>query len=200
MYAAIAAIFYFIVLRPQQQQRKQHDALVRALKRGDEVVTVGGVSARSSHPRADDGHAVARGPRDAALGDARLVSSAGRITRVAGARAPPRRRPEGASVALLDIHVLGSPILRQETQRVAEMTDALRRLADDMFETMYAAKGDRPRGAAVDGASGCSWRRRRAPRACSSIRRSSRRGTTKGEEGCLSIPESTATSSARRAW
>ncbi|MDF1504240.1 peptide deformylase [Roseisolibacter sp. H3M3-2] len=44
-------------------------------------------------------------------------------------------------MALLDIHVLGSPILRQETQPVAEVTDALRRLADDMLETMHAAKG-----------------------------------------------------------
>ena len=44
-------------------------------------------------------------------------------------------------MSLLDIHVLGSPILRQETTPVAGMTDALRRLIDDMFDTMYAAKG-----------------------------------------------------------
>jgi len=43
MYAAIAAIFYFILIRPQQKQRKEHDALIRTLKRGDEVVTAGGI-------------------------------------------------------------------------------------------------------------------------------------------------------------
>ena len=44
-------------------------------------------------------------------------------------------------MSLLDIHVLGSPVLRQETTPVAKVTDELRRLIDDMFETMYAAKG-----------------------------------------------------------
>ena len=44
-------------------------------------------------------------------------------------------------MSLLDIHVLGSPILRQETSPVTGMTDELRRLVDDMFETMYVAKG-----------------------------------------------------------
>jgi peptide deformylase len=44
-------------------------------------------------------------------------------------------------MSLLDIHVLGAPILRQETEPVAEVTDELRRLVDDMFETMHVAKG-----------------------------------------------------------
>ncbi len=44
-------------------------------------------------------------------------------------------------MSLLDIHVLGSPVLRQETLPVTEITDALRTLVRDMFETMYAAKG-----------------------------------------------------------
>ena len=44
-------------------------------------------------------------------------------------------------MSLLDIHVLGSAILRQETERVTEFTPALRKLADDMFDTMHAAKG-----------------------------------------------------------
>lgn len=43
MYGAIFAIFYFILIRPQQKQRKAHEALVRALKKGDEVVTAGGI-------------------------------------------------------------------------------------------------------------------------------------------------------------
>lgn len=44
-------------------------------------------------------------------------------------------------MARLDIHLFGSPILRQETERVAHITPALRRLVDDMFETMEAANG-----------------------------------------------------------
>ena len=41
--AAIIAIFYFIMLRPQQKQRKQREATLSALKRGDEIVTTGGI-------------------------------------------------------------------------------------------------------------------------------------------------------------
>jgi len=44
-------------------------------------------------------------------------------------------------VSILDIRVLGDPILRQETRPVAAVTDDLRRLIDDMFATMHAAKG-----------------------------------------------------------
>jgi peptide deformylase len=44
-------------------------------------------------------------------------------------------------VSLLEIHVLGSPVLRTETTPVAGVTDDLRRLVDDMFETMHAAQG-----------------------------------------------------------
>jgi peptide deformylase len=44
-------------------------------------------------------------------------------------------------VSLLDIHVLGSPVLRTETTPVSTVTDDLRRLVDDMFETMRVAQG-----------------------------------------------------------
>jgi peptide deformylase len=44
-------------------------------------------------------------------------------------------------VSLLDIRVLGDPILRAETTPVGEITDEIRRLVRDMFETMHAAKG-----------------------------------------------------------
>src|SRR3977135_1542120 len=43
MYGAIFAIFYFILIRPQATQRKKHDELVRGLKKGDEIVTNGGL-------------------------------------------------------------------------------------------------------------------------------------------------------------
>ena len=44
-------------------------------------------------------------------------------------------------MSLLDIYILGAPVLREETKVVDEVTDELRELIDDMFETMYAAKG-----------------------------------------------------------
>jgi preprotein translocase subunit YajC len=42
-YVAIFAIFYFLMIRPQQQRAKAHRAMVDAVKKGDEVVTGGGI-------------------------------------------------------------------------------------------------------------------------------------------------------------
>lgn len=39
---AILIVFYFLLLRPQQQRMKAHQAMVSALKKGDEIVTSGG--------------------------------------------------------------------------------------------------------------------------------------------------------------
>ena len=39
----IFVIFYFFLIRPQQGKVKEHKLMVAALKRGDEVVTAGGV-------------------------------------------------------------------------------------------------------------------------------------------------------------
>jgi preprotein translocase subunit YajC len=41
--ALIFAIFYFLLIRPQQQQRKKHEDALRNLKRGDKIVTTGGI-------------------------------------------------------------------------------------------------------------------------------------------------------------
>ena len=37
------AIFYFLLIRPQQKKQKKHRELLGTLKRGDQVVTVGGL-------------------------------------------------------------------------------------------------------------------------------------------------------------
>jgi peptide deformylase len=93
-------------------------------------------------------------------------------------------------VSLLDVYVLGQPILRQVTKPVTEITDEVRKLADDMFETMYAAKGiglaapqvgrsERLAVVDVDGA-------------CYTLINPEiihREGKETAEEGCLSIPE-----------
>jgi preprotein translocase subunit YajC len=39
----IFVIMYFLILRPQQQKAKQHQELVKNLRRGDSVVTAGGI-------------------------------------------------------------------------------------------------------------------------------------------------------------
>ena len=39
----IFAIMYFLLIRPQQKKVKEHQAMVEALRRGDQVVTQGGV-------------------------------------------------------------------------------------------------------------------------------------------------------------
>ena len=93
-------------------------------------------------------------------------------------------------MALLDIHLLGSPVLRERTPPVAEVTDDLRRLVDDMFETMHAAKG-------IGLAAPQVGRRERLFVAEVDERRVVlvnpeivlTEGKVKGEEGCLSIPE-----------
>ena len=48
------AIFYFLLIRPQQQRQKQHQAMVNAVRRGDSVVTAGGVVGRVAKVK-DDG-------------------------------------------------------------------------------------------------------------------------------------------------
>jgi preprotein translocase subunit YajC len=39
----IFAIMYFLLIRPQQKKLKEHQAMVAALRRGDQVITQGGV-------------------------------------------------------------------------------------------------------------------------------------------------------------
>ncbi len=46
MLVPMGLIFYFLVMRPQQQQAKQHRAAIEALRRGDTVVTAGGIVGR----------------------------------------------------------------------------------------------------------------------------------------------------------
>lgn len=43
LFAAMFAIFYFLLIRPQQRQRRGREAMLGALKRGDRVVTSGGL-------------------------------------------------------------------------------------------------------------------------------------------------------------
>ena len=51
LFAPILLIFYFILIRPQQKQRKELEALVSELKINDEIVTNGGVIGRIKEVR-----------------------------------------------------------------------------------------------------------------------------------------------------
>lgn len=53
MLLAFVAIFYFIVLRPQQTEAKEHAKLVASLQKGDKVVTAGGVHGRVHEAKSD---------------------------------------------------------------------------------------------------------------------------------------------------
>lgn len=41
--ALIFAIFYFLLIRPQKKERERHREMVEGLKKGDEIITTGGV-------------------------------------------------------------------------------------------------------------------------------------------------------------
>ena len=43
MFGAIFAIFYFMIIRPQQKRAKERDKLLSNLEKGDKVVTNGGI-------------------------------------------------------------------------------------------------------------------------------------------------------------
>lgn len=49
----IFAIMYFLMIRPQQKRLRDHRAMVDALRRGDQVVTQGGIVGKITHVRED---------------------------------------------------------------------------------------------------------------------------------------------------
>ena len=50
----IFVIFYFFLIRPQQKKVKEHKLMVGALKRGDEVITSGGIVGKIERVLGDD--------------------------------------------------------------------------------------------------------------------------------------------------
>ncbi len=95
-------------------------------------------------------------------------------------------------MALLDILVYPDPRLRERAEPVAQVDDGLRRLADDMLETMYEASGiglasvqvGDPRRVVVIDVS----EERDQPQVLINPEILDARGEATGEEGCLSIP------------
>lgn len=93
-------------------------------------------------------------------------------------------------MAILPIRRLGDPVLREKARPVERFDATLRRLAQDMFETMYAAPGVGLAAPQVgiasrffvydDGESG--------PRFLANVELVDLQGEEVNEEGCLSIP------------
>ena len=87
--AAIFGIFYFLLIRPQQKQKRLHEEALRNLKRGDQVVTTGGIIGEVVHVRETvvaDG-AKARPMEDQVTiksAESRLIVERGRIARIIG--------------------------------------------------------------------------------------------------------------------
>jgi preprotein translocase subunit YajC len=52
-FVAIIAIFYFLLIRPQRKMAQKHKELLDSLKKGDEVITAGGIIGNVVH-LADD--------------------------------------------------------------------------------------------------------------------------------------------------
>ncbi|HXF23737.1 MAG TPA: preprotein translocase subunit YajC, partial [Gemmatimonadaceae bacterium] len=86
MYGAIGAIFYFVLLRPQQKQKKEHDTMLRSLRRGDEIVTAGGVVGEVTYiaQQTKDGNPVISLDDRVTIksGDTRLIVERGRIAKI----------------------------------------------------------------------------------------------------------------------
>lgn len=93
-------------------------------------------------------------------------------------------------MSLLDIHVLGSPVLRTETTPLAADSAELQRLIDDMFATMYAAQGiglAAPQVGRLERLAVVDVEKR--PLVLINPEVVLEEGTDRAEEGCLSIPD-----------
>lgn len=73
-------IFYFFFIRPQRKQQKQHEAMLAELKKGDRIVTAGGIVGEVVHLK-DDQVTIKSG-------ETRLIVLKGRIARVGDVEAP----------------------------------------------------------------------------------------------------------------
>ena len=85
MYGAIFAIFYFILIRPQSTQRKKHDEMVRNLKKGDEIVTTGGLVGEVLFIKEKGDDDKSSGMEDRVTiksGDTRVIIERGRIAKI----------------------------------------------------------------------------------------------------------------------
>jgi preprotein translocase subunit YajC len=86
--AAIGLVFYFLILRPSGQARKKHAELLSQLKKGDEVMTSGGLIGRVKDIRDVESDGVKETRVTVESGTSTVVVERSRIVRVGGSTAP----------------------------------------------------------------------------------------------------------------
>ena len=88
-FGLIFLIFYFLIIRPQQRQRKTHEEALRHLKRGDRIVTNGGIIAEVIHVRESSKDGAAAPAMDDEItvksGESRFIVERGRIAKIVSA-------------------------------------------------------------------------------------------------------------------
>jgi preprotein translocase subunit YajC len=89
-FGLIFLIFYFLIIRPQQKQRKSHEEALRNLHRGDRIVTTGGIIGDVIHIKesAKDGKTVMDDEVTIKSGESRLIVERGRIAKILSQTAP----------------------------------------------------------------------------------------------------------------
>jgi preprotein translocase subunit YajC len=80
--AAIALVFYFLILRPSGQARKRHAELLSKLKKGDEVLTSGGIIGKVRDIREVDNEGTKEVRVTVESGTASVIVERSRIIRV----------------------------------------------------------------------------------------------------------------------
>ena len=88
-FGLIFLIFWFLIIRPQQKQRKRHEEALRTLRKGDRIVTAGGIIADVVHIK----EAVTDGKPSPTMddevtirsGESRMIVERGRIAKVVSA-------------------------------------------------------------------------------------------------------------------
>ena len=86
--AAIGLVFYFLILRPSGQARKKHAELLSQLKKGDEVMTSGGLIGRVKDIKEVESEGIKESRVTIDSGTSTVVVERSRIVRVGGASAP----------------------------------------------------------------------------------------------------------------
>ena len=86
--AAIGLVFYFLILRPSGQARKKHAELLTNLKKGDEVMTSGGLIGKVRDIKEVESAGVKETRVTLETGTASVVVERSRIVRIGGASAP----------------------------------------------------------------------------------------------------------------
>ena len=92
---AIFGIFYFLLIRPQQAQKRKHEAALRNIKRGDQIVTAGGIIGEVVHVKETGSSDTSKSMEDQVTiksAESRLIVERGRIVRIIGISSAPAER------------------------------------------------------------------------------------------------------------